>query len=302
MVRGSMMPILFGCLLLPLNARGQPTAHLDHGGSHESWVRHTRTDDAEHHFVWYRHINAGVIPGAREGEVRAGRWTGTEYSREDVDAWLAFSAKPDLAVRDDGTRGIAYSRDPLGPAQHPLLRGVVFREAMPGGAWGPIDLVSEPVENPFEMQATFPVVVAYGDDASPRVGYYDRNQARYQVRVRNSFNGGWNKVADFMGQPGLPCGHSWNDMVLDGNGTMHVACTAAAINVPNQPVYYYRDTGAPQAIRENAMPAVVGKAYERPSVVRRGDRIGLVAVLRDAIPGGPNDAVLRFTERSPAGV
>ena len=145
MVRGSMMPILFGCLLLPLNARGQPTAHLDHGGSHESWVRHTRTDDAEHHFVWYRHINVGVIPGAREGEVRAGRWTGTEYSREDVDAWLAFSAKPDLAVHDDGTRGIAYSRDPLGPAQQPLLRGVVFREAMPGGAWGPIDLVSEPV-------------------------------------------------------------------------------------------------------------------------------------------------------------
>ena len=99
-----------------------------------------------------------------------------------------------------------------------------------------------------------------------------------------------------MGQVGLPCGHRWADMALDGDGTMHVVCVAQDL-VPNSPVYYYRDAGPGGAVREIALPGIANHYYERPALVRNGNSVAVTAILRASV-GQPVLGKVWLTERN----
>ena len=273
-------------------ALSQPTSGVDWGNSHEVWVRHARAPVGEQNVVLYRHVNV-ILPGGLEGEVRVSRWDGHAWQREVLDTWLAEVARPDIAVRPDGLRGVAYTRWPLANAVDPLKSGVVYRSAPPGQAWSPVEVVAPPPA--VGLGIADPAVVAFGDDQDPRVGYFDVATTRYRVKRRDGVDM-WEDVADFVGQPGLPCGHRWADMALDGDGTMHAACVAGDA-APNTPVYYYRDPGAGAAIQEIALPGVANHYYERPAIVRNGNPVAITAILRSAAGQRPLGKI-HVTERN----
>lgn len=274
-------------------AESQPSSHLDWSSSNAVWVRHARAATSQQHVVWYRHINQGQAADAREGEVRVSEWDGTKWKRTILDQWLKGNALPDIAVRSDGLRAVAYTRGALAQADDPAMEGVVYRFSAPGQPWSGFDRVALPGE--LALPQADPVAVAFGNDNQPRVAFHNPILGRYFVRKREDVNA-WADQADFMGQIGLPCHHRWGDMALDGDGTMHVACSAGDELLLNKPLYYYRDAGAGAAVQEVALPALPGHYWERPAIIRNGARVAVVALARS----GPNLPALRdlyFTER-----
>jgi hypothetical protein len=268
----------------------QPTSQVDWMNSLGEWTRLALSPDGSPNLVWSRFVNAF---GSQLSEVRFARWDGLNWQRENADDLLLTESRPAVAVRVDGRIAVAYSRDPGGPAEDQMVRGVVYRHRDPGQVWSAREIV-EQVPNAAGAIPP-PVAVHYAADGKPRVEYWDNRDLRVHVERRDG-EGAWTELTSFGGAPGLPCAGAWADMALDSDGTMHIACITAA--QPNNQVKYWLVTPAGVANQEVALPAVPGFTWEKPAITRNGQRVAVVSFLRDQDGVAPDSSAVIMAERT----
>jgi hypothetical protein len=118
----------------------QPTSQVDWMNSLGEWTRLALSPDGSPNLVWSRFVNA---QNSQLSEVRFARWDGLNWQRENADDLLLTESRPAVAVRVDGRIAVAYSRDPGGPAEDQMKRGVVYRHRDPGQVWSAREIVEQ---------------------------------------------------------------------------------------------------------------------------------------------------------------